>query len=684
MKHLIKVLVIIAAIFPQSLYSQSFTGATGAIPDNGPVVSFPIIVSGVNPAVIDTGFGLESVCISLTHNYLEDIKVRLQAPDGMIIDLSLGNGGSGNNYTGTCFNDNASANITSGNPPYNGQWKPQQPLYPVNNGQNPNGTWNLLIQDIQAGYSGTLTSSTITFGNNPGIPFPFTSSNLPIIKINTLNQVIVDDPKIHCKMQVIDNGAGIRNYFTDTVYTYDGWIGIEIRGSSSQMFPKKSFGVETRDSMQNDTSIALLGMPAENDWVFNANYTDKTFLRNTLAYDLFNKMGRYSSRTRYAEVFINNAYQGIYIICEKIKRDSNRVDIAKLLDTDNTWPEISGGYILKVDKTTGGGGQGFPSLYPPTSGGPTPIILYDYPDPTALTWQQTSYIVAYMDSFENALHGPNFTDTIVGYRKYADMNSFIDFMILNEISKCVDSYRISAFLYKNKITDGGKLVAGPVWDFDIAFGNADYYNGQFTTGWSYNLNQPSAPNQPPFWWPRLMQDLNFKNALKCRWNDLRTNVLSTPVIMNWIDSMALMLNESQQRNFTAWPIIGTYVWPNPSPIATSYAGEIAQLKNWVTNRLGYLDVSWPGTCTISGLDQKSSAFYLDVFPNPASQNLWIKSGDVMKEIIVSDISGRKIMASEALNQTDFNLDVSVLVSGVYLVNVKTEKGNLLSKKIVIE
>ena len=685
--RLLSIFLLILLISTGTLPAQSFPGATGPIPDNGPLTAFPILVSGLSATTIDTSFGLESVCITISHTYVSDLVIKLQAPDGTIVDLSISNGGAGNNYSGTCFSDGAATLITSGSAPFAGVYRPQQPLYQVNNSQNPNGTWNLLIQDQFNPDPGFLMSCAINFGTNPGQPFPFSSSNLPIIKINTLGQTVIDDPKIQCKMKVIDNGPGNRNYITDTLYTYDGWIGIEIRGSSSQMFPKKSFGVETRDSMQTDTSVALLGMPPENDWVFNANYTDKTFMRNTLAYDLFGKMGRYSTRTRYAEVFINNLYQGIYVITEKIKKDSNRVDVANLTTLDNTWPDVSGGYILKVDKTTGsGGGQGFTSLFPPTSGGNTPTILFDYPSSTDITIQQRSYIVAYMDSFETALNGPNFADSVIGYQKYADMNSFIDFMLLNEVTKCVDSYRISSYLYKEKSVAGGKLFAGPVWDFDIAWGNADYYNGQFTNGWAYitNNGNGSDPFQVPFWWSRFMQDNNYKNAMKCRWNDLRAGAFSTASIHNWIDSVALVLNESQQRNFTLWPILGTYVWPNPSPIPQNYPDEVSQLKTWIGSRLNFIDNLLPGICIPTGLEETSSKKF-NVYPNPATDEFYITaSKETIDKITLCDLTGRTILTLIPENEQEtISVKTSHLPHGIYIVQVESRQ-QIYTVKIVLQ
>ena len=175
------------------------------------------------------------------------------------------------------------------------------------------------------------------------------SSNLPIFIINTNGQQIVDEPKITAHMGVIFNGDGNINNVTDSMNAYNGYIGIEIRGSSSQSFPKKQYGVETRDSLGEDLKVSLLGFPEETDWILSAPYNDKTLMRDPVTYKLSNEIGRYASRSRYCEVIINGDYKGVYILFEKIKRDKNRVDVKKISESDTTGDALTGGYIIKIE-----------------------------------------------------------------------------------------------------------------------------------------------------------------------------------------------------------------------------------------------------------------------------------------------------------------------------------------------
>ena len=685
MRQLVTLLLIV--LLQQISFSQTFTGGGGAIPDNGNSIEFPISLSALSLAVLDTNFGVETVCINLNHTYDSDLDIWLVCPDSTRIELTTGNGGSGANYTNTCFNDSVFTFINAGNAPFTGNFIPESRLYHANNGQNPNGAWKLFIHDTYPFVdSGTLLSWSITFGNHPYHPLVFSSSNLPIIKIKTNGQTIIDDPKILCSMQIIDNGVGVRNNVSDINYAFYDSIGIEIRGSSSQDFPKKSFSVETIDSTGASKDVSLLGMPSENDWILNANYTDKSFMRNTLSYEISRDMGNYTSRTRNVELMVNGQYQGIYIFMEKIKRDANRVNISKLTSADTTGDALTGGYILKIDKFTGSGGLGWTTLYPPTSGGATPFIQYEYPDSSTILPVQQNYIHAYVDSFENVLHGAQFADPINGYAKYLDVNSAIDNFLINEITKNVDGYRISSFMYKKKDSKGGKLHMGPVWDYDIAWGNANYYNGDVPTGWSYLFPYGSDPSQPPFWWSRLLQDPNYKNAVRCRWDNLRNTILSTANLYAKIDSLALELDESQQRNFTIWPILGQYVWPNPLPLPTDYAGIVTELKTWISNRTTWLDANMPGVCTSIGINESTETNFT-TSPNPIVDELKITfsnsfRGNINLQIL-NALGEELLQSNNTKSQQVFNqkINLAQLNSGVYIIKIISGK-NIITNKII--
>lgn len=407
---------------------------------------------------------------------------------------------------------------------------------------------------------------------------------LPLFSVDTGDGVIVDEPKIAADFTITEDGETL----------HSGKIGIEIRGQSSQMFPKKSYGLETWDAEGNDIDATFFDMPEEEDWILYAPYSDKTLMRNVLIYDLARDMNLYASRTKFVGVEINNQYKGTYVFMEKLKRDSERIDINKLKEDENEGEDVTGGYILKIDKADA---EGYTNLNSFNSSygsnidqtGNSIRFLYDYPKADDITGPQKDYISTYVGLFESALASDNFTDPDFGYQAYINRDSFIDFFILNEISNNVDGYRISTFMHKEK---NEKLKMGPIWDFNLAFGNADYCSGGDTNVWSYKFNErcPDDFWSVPFWWDRLLQDPAFVSRLKERWNELRGGVLSDTAILGKVAANVDALKESGSisSNFGTWPVFGSYVWPN-NFIGNSYDEEIGYLTEWIKARNLWLD-----------------------------------------------------------------------------------------------
>lgn len=595
---------------PAFLSAQTFSATGGPVPDDGTVIMFDIPVSGL-PAVIDTqNFGLESVCFSMYHTWNSDLSVSLRSPDGTVIPLMSGIGGDQDGFDNTCLSGNAAMSIYQAPFPFTGTFKPFGDMGALNNGQNPNGTWQLVILDTYAfADAGGLYNWSITFGNNPCKRFPFSSSDLPIIKIMTAGLPIPNEPKIDAQMMVIDNGPGQRNYPDQASAAWSGQIGIELHGNSTQGFPKKSYRVETRDALGKDLDVSLLGLPEGSDFVLGANFSDKTLMRNALSYDFSRRLGHYASRTRFCEVFVDNTYQGVYTLTEKIKRGKSQVDISKLTEADTTGPGLTGGYILKVDWNTSPGWNS--PFSQPNSPNIYTYFQHEYPKWDEMLPVQTDYIRRYVDSFEVALHGAGFQEPQEGWRHFGNETSFLDFLFINELSKNVDGYRLSTYLFKERDDKGGKLHMGPVWDFDLAWHNADYCENWLASGWAFNINYVCPDAGVPFWWERLMQDTLFTQNLACRWNALRASTLRTDSIFAAVDSMAAVVQEAQGRNFQVWPILGTYVWPNPGPLPDTYAGEVLKMKNWIGERLDWLDFSFGDYAP--ALDANFSASSLSAF-----------------------------------------------------------------------
>lgn len=478
-----------------------------------------------------------------------------------------------------------------------------------------------------------------------------TSSNLPIVVINTNGQDIPNEPKIPATMQIVDNGPGNRNDISGPFNDYDGNIGIEIRGSSSTMFEKKSYGLEIWDENLNDTTASILGMPEEEDWVLHGPYSDKSLMRNFLTFKLGRDLGRYASRTRFVELVINNDYRGVYVFLEKIKRDKDRVDIARLNEDENSGDDLTGGYIVKIDKFDGSNsGGGWASPYrPPGYQKQDQVIFYqyDYPKVDNITPLQKQYIRDYVTAFEDALQKKPSDDLITGYKSFIDLNSFVDFAIINELSRNVDGYRLSTFLYKDKDSKDGKLYIGPIWDYNLAFGNADYYNGSEIEGWAWNMNfNPDAQNDfwlIPFWWQRFQTDPDYMGLLKSRWTALRNGAFKTETILAFIDSTAAVLDEAQMRNFIQFDILNQYVWPN-NYVGGSYTAEIDYLKNWVSSRLNWLDLAIDNTITDLPKENLNPEI-VKVAPNPFSNEVYIEFSESKSKfnIEIFNVLGEKMI-----------------------------------------
>lgn len=616
----IRSLAALAALAPTLLVAQTYTATGGGIPDDGSTIDFPISVAGL-PQPLDTvAFGLESVCFTITHTWISDMELRLVAPDGTSVLLLTGIGGDTDDFANTCLNTGAATAITEGGPPYAGSYRPMGQLGLVNNGQSGNGTWLLRIRDTYPfADAGTLLGFSLTFGPDPSTYYAPASTDLPIVIIRTDNDApIPNDPKIPADMGIIDNGPDEPNHSTDPFNDFNGRIGIELRGNSSQTFPKKSYGLELQDDFGEDQSAPLLGMPSESDWILSANYSDKSLLNNPLTFDLGQRMGRYAPRWRHVELWLNGEYQGVYVLTEKIKRDGDRVDVARLDEDDLAGDSLTGGYIVKIDWEQGDNAATWVSDFAPQASQDGQVIefLVDYPDEPLP--QQAAYIEAYVDSFEQALAFEALDDTVNGYRHFLDVRSAIDLMLVNELARNVDGYRLSTFLHKDKASKGGKLVLGPLWDFDLAWRNADYCRGNDPTGWAYDFSGdcPWDGKQIPFWWSRFQEDPAFVDSARCRWETLRNTVFGVDRLHAWCDSMAVELAQGAAHNFQVWPILGAYVWPNPSPIPTTYAGEILELKAFFSERWQWLDANLPGQCPTAGLAEGVPAAALRARPNP--------------------------------------------------------------------
>ncbi|MEQ8475715.1 MAG: CotH kinase family protein [Fulvivirga sp.] len=438
-------------------------------------------------------------------------------------------------------------------------------------------------------------------------------SEIPFITVDTRGVSIENEPKIIADMTI----------FEKKVATNVSTIGIEYRGSTSfRLSDKKSFGLESWDAEGNDIKASYFGLPEEEDWILMGHVVnetegymfDQTLMYHYLGYEISRNIGKYASRTKFVELELNGEYQGVYIFMEKLKRDDNRIDLSKLEPSEIDEENITGGYILKIDKTSGGDlnlnqpleyyytnwdddaryseNLGFRSNYDingniidfPAFGEPyhenqylETYFLYEYPAADEIADEQKAYIQNYIDEFETALLTDNFAADERSYAEYIDIGSFVDYFIINELCRNVDAFRLSTYLTKDK---GEKLNMGPVWDMNIGFDNGDRVP---IDNWVINYNQYVDKDtwMMPFWWPRLLEDAQFRAAIKSRWNSLRTNELSTAklhLMVNEISSY-LIKHGAIERNYNRWTI----------GVPVDYLGSIESLKDFLQTRAEWMD-----------------------------------------------------------------------------------------------
>ncbi len=342
---------------------------------------------------------------------------------------------------------------------------------------------------------------------------------------------------------------------SDGKITHQGRIGIHVRGNTSRDFDKKSYAFETWNEDDEDLDVALLGLPAEEDWVLQGPFSDKTLIRNHLIYQLSRDIGRYAARTRFIELEINSDYRGVYVLMEKIKRDDVRVAL----------PE--GAALIKRDWVEGG--EQF-------------IQTTACRDELKVEWSEDIHeVVTRLDSIE--------TELLNGDYSSIDLNSFVDHMLLVEVGRNVDGYVLSTWI---TLSENDVLGMGPVWDYNGALGNASYFEAWETEGWHYQ--NPEFPGDNPngfCWYEALLDSPEFLTLRRERWQMHREGAWSDAAIEARIDEAIAVLEPVVDRNFERWPLLGEVIWPNDDGAVDrmTYMDEVSYLKSWVKQRAAWID-----------------------------------------------------------------------------------------------
>jgi len=453
---------------------------------------------------------------------------------------------------------------------------------------------------------------------------PEFSSNLPIIVISTLGKGSPPDTSSTTR-----RAAHMFFFEPDpetgrTVLTQSPQLttraGIRRRGSSSGYWPKYSLSIETwKDGNDDDRNIEPLGMSREADWILNARYEwDLALMRNPFVYEISRQIGRYAPHTQFVEVFsdtsgnsvTDNDYFGVYSLIERIEMDPNRVDIEHLQPWENSEPEITGGYIFKNDRPD----PGEPTMHVSGMG----QLTYVDPGGLQLTSQQRSWITRHLNEVNAALiNKPSGINRSTGlhFTDYIDVDSWIDHHWLNILVMNIDWGRHSAFFYKDR---RGKIVSGPVWDFDRALGCEDVRDNN-PLAWEGVVNSVGTVSSKTWydsrfpWYGNLLgptddpTNANYPDIRQRhtdRWFELRKEEFSISNLHSVIDSMASMIRESQARNFERWRQYPANGGKYADPQLTGWEAEISHMKNWLEARTSWVDgqyLSLPAFNASSGI-----------------------------------------------------------------------------------
>jgi hypothetical protein len=440
------------------------------------------------------------------------------------------------------------------------------------------------------------------------------SSNLPLLVIDSrsgIPQDVIAGFRAKGSLIIFSPVAGRTVLRSDP--EFQGLAEFEIFGEDSAGFPKKPYKAVIKDEMGNDRKGSFLGLPADSDWKLLNPYSDKTLLNHFLAYELFEQMGHYQMARSFVEVFVHTGdgkltasdYHGILVLSQKLEIKKGGVDLARLTPQSTNEPSISGGYIFKKDMDNVGdlnfattGGPGFPGQG---------LKMHDpkpYELPGGINNPQVQWLQKYLNRMELALY----TNTWLAqtgtnhYSNYLDVDSFVDQFMIVEFTKQIDGYRLNTFFQKDR---NGKVKAGPIYDWELSFGNADYLDGGHFSNWYYS--QLGASDYP--WAKRLIVgnagnvgigDPDFCQKIADRWGEMRTNLLNPGRLLSRIDLLSLTLTEAAARDFAKFPRLGRYIWPNPSSPAfdvdyvrpPTYAGIIAEMKKWVQGRCLWMDAQF--------------------------------------------------------------------------------------------
>jgi hypothetical protein len=542
-----------------------------------------------------------------------------------------------------------------------------------------------------------LMASLSSYGST-GVPF---RSSLPILVLNNRGggEIANDDTYRDARLHVFDrDGSGYASIASVSLLSCP--VAVKLRGSSSAGFDKKSYSLEFRNEAGSDRNLSILGLPSDSDWaLISCDDFDPSFMRNAWVYEAGRRTGSWSPRTRFVELFFNQNgnelgfmessgntidYRGVYVLCENIRNGSDRVDITKLEMGDTTQPNLSGGYLFKVDRAETDEFSWRTTRNLPDTGIGGALAIHR-PKLADLASEQTTYLRDYFQAFENTIYA----DAAGGfatrnYRNYIDASTWVDHNLFNMFAKNVDGLRLSAFFLKDR---GRRMDGGPLWDFDRSANSTDGRDNEFNT-W---VGTGDATNFFTYaWWNQLFQDIEFRQAYVDRWQELRGGILSTAEIHGILDGFFAEFKSNDadhpaRRDYARW---------YGGPTNKNFAGEVTALKAWLENRANWIDgqftqppvVNVPegivnvGQSVTLGVPSGTTVYYRIDGLDPRAEGGAVRAGSITYSggaIVLSSTTRLTARAWRAGSYAIPSTNWSGMVSPLYLISESyANSGNL--------
>lgn len=476
-------------------------------------------------------------------------------------------------------------------------------------GELPSSESDLYSETITISSTTQLRAAAFIDGNMSGLPstaiyiardFDY-SSDIPILIMEGYGGGAPADKYNYIDLGVMTFDPVDGKSSLDNLPALSSRAGYHLRGQSSMMlFKQAPYRIELWDNYNNDADHPVMGMPSDADWALISPCTDNTLIRNVLATEIGKQLGLKTVQYRFCEVFINqdggplteSDYEGVYTLFQPVKNKKNTLNLKKLDENDTDPSKITGGYLFKFDNLVKDSGmvliectgakkfvEGNPSWGGKKDTNATCWSDLELISPDPPNEQQMTYITNYIQEFHDALH----TNPVGNWKSYINVESFVNNYLLNEITRNVDAWIKSHYMYKDR---NDVIYAGPVWDYNFAMDNFSHK----IEGWQVDDVRSGSDD----WHLRMWKQPEFKSALKERWNELRPDILSNEAIIKTIDNTKTPVNNVAERNFIAWPMgkCGTsngFTSGGGGSTATTWEGQINDLKTWLTNRMNSLD-----------------------------------------------------------------------------------------------